>query len=129
MISPLDMLMVLGFFFLWFGVFSLVVWIIMMVNYLDEIDCYFDSSDFPNRGVKGIWPAGSGRVLTYGVFLLFHDSKFVRKKFPNAREKINIGGLPRKIKFMVAFPMYTYVPSMMFVLAAWVVLKIQEWFF
>lgn len=107
---------------------TLVVWVIIIKFNLEEIDNYFDSPDFPNRGVKGIWPFGSGRALTYGVFLLFPNSRFVKKKFPHARKKIKVDELPRKIKLMVLFPMYTYVPSALFVLAAGVFLKIKEWF-
>lgn len=108
---------------------TLVPWVVIMKLYLEEMDYHFDSPDFPNRGVKGIWPFGSGRALTYGVFLVFHNTRFVRKKFPHARESIDIDKLPKKIKFMVLFPMYTYVPSALFVLLAGAILKINKWFF
>lgn len=127
-----DLRLVLGLFVVFtivVSVLTLIIWVIIMKLYLEDIDCHFDSPEFPNRGVKGIWPFGSGRALTYGVFLVFHNSRFVRKRFPHARETINIDELPKKIKLMVLFPMYTYVPSALFILVAGMFLKINKWFF
>lgn len=108
---------------------SLVIWMIILFKFLDEIDGYFDSPDFPSRGYKGIWPWGMGRAMAYGVFLLFHNSWFVRKKFPYAKRTINIDEVPKKIKLMVAFPMYTNIPSSLFILVAGMMFKIRDWFF
>lgn len=129
MISFLDAFMIFGFVYLFFGVASLVIWGGMLLLYMEEIDRYFDSPDFPHRGIKGLWPWEMGRAASYGAFLLFTNTKFVRNKFPHARETIKIENLPKKIKFMVAFPMYTYIPSGLFILVCGVFLKIKEWFF
>lgn len=129
MISFLDAFMIFGFIYLFFGVASLVIWGVMLLIYMEEIDCYFNSPDFPHRGVKGLWPWEMGRAASYGAFLLFTNSRFVRKRFPHARENIKIEDLPKKIKFMVAFPMYTYIPSGIFILVVVAFLKIKNWFF
>lgn len=123
------MLVLFGFFYLWFGVITLVIWGIMLLMHLEEIDSHFDSFDFPNRGFKGIWPWGMGRGMAYGVFLLLPNSRFVQKKYPNARASINVAKIPRKIKFMVAFPMYTCVPCGMLLILGGVFVKMKEWFF
>lgn len=127
--SFMDALVLFSFFYLWFGVICLVIWGVILFLFLELMDSYFDSPDFPNRGYKGVWPWGMGRAMAYGVFLLFTNSKFVRRKFPHARETINIKSLPREIKVMVAFPMYTYIPTMIFMFLVWVVTKINGWFF
>ncbi|WP_249978889.1 hypothetical protein [Vreelandella olivaria] len=111
------------------GVFSLVIWGGMLLFYMEKIDQYFDSPDFLHRGVKGLWPWEMGRAASYGVFILFHNSRFVRKKLPYARENINIDELPKKIKFMVLFPMYTCIPAALFILAGGSFLYINKWFF
>ncbi|MES3677523.1 hypothetical protein QC589_16375 [Halomonas elongata] len=116
-------------FAIFFGFFSLIVWGIVLFLFLDDIDGCFDSPDFPNRGYKGVWPWGMGRAMAYGVFYVFPNSWFVRKKFPNARENIKIDEIPGKIKFMTAFPMYTCIPSALFMFVAGMVLKVNEWFF
>ncbi|EPC03130.1 hypothetical protein L861_22740 [Litchfieldella anticariensis FP35 = DSM 16096] len=108
---------------------SLVIWGVMLLFYMEEIDSYFDSPDFPNRGYKGLWPWEMGRAFSYGVFLLFPNSRFVNKKFPHACKNIKVDELPRKIKLMVAFPMYTNVPSSSFLLMGGVVLYIKKWLF
>ncbi|MDR5860468.1 hypothetical protein FZZ93_18095 [Halomonas eurihalina] len=108
---------------------SLLVWWMILLMYLEEIDGYFDSPDFPHRGVKGLWPWGMGRAVSYGVFVLFTDSHFVRKKFPKARESIDIKMLPRKVRFIVAFPIYTYIPSALFIGVVGVCLYMKDWFF
>ncbi|MBZ5488733.1 hypothetical protein HW452_14495 [Halomonas aquamarina] len=111
------------------GVLTLVIWGVILLFYMEKIDSYFDSPDFPHRGLKGLWPWEMGRAASYGVFVLFHNSRFVRRKFPHAREEINISKLPKKIKIMVLFPMYTYIPSALFILAGGMLLYINKWFF
>ncbi|WP_275289442.1 hypothetical protein [Halomonas elongata] len=107
---------------------SLFVWGVFLLLFMEEIDGYFDSPDFPNRGYKGVWPWGMGRGMAYGIFLLFPDSWFVRKKFPHARKSIKINEIPRKIKFMVAFPMYTNIPASLFILLGGTFLKLKPFF-
>ncbi|RDB41770.1 hypothetical protein DU490_16700 [Halomonas sp. DQ26W] len=111
------------------GLLSLVVWGVMLLVYMQKIDVYFDSPDFPNRGYKGLWPWEMSRATSYGCFLLFHDSRFVRKKFPHACKNININEIPRSIKLMVAFPMYAFYPPALFILAGGAMLYINKWFF
>ncbi|MDR5860471.1 hypothetical protein FZZ93_16010 [Halomonas eurihalina] len=112
-----------------FGFLTLVVWGVILLIFMNEIDDCFDSPDFPNRGYKGVWPWGMGRAMAYGVFYVFPNSWFVRKKFPNARESIKIDEIPGKIKFMAAFPMYTCIPSALIMFSAGAVLKLNEWSF
>ena len=40
----------------------------MLILYMEKIDQYFDSPDFPHRGVKGLWPWEMGRAASYGFF-------------------------------------------------------------
>lgn len=129
MISLFDFLSIFSFVYLWFGVLSLVVWGVLLLVYMKEVDSYFDSSEFPHRGLKGLWPWEMGRAASYGIFLLFPNSKFVRKKFPHARDTIKIDELPKKIKFIVAFPMYTYIPSAFFIITVGVFIYVNKWFF
>ncbi|MDR5868722.1 hypothetical protein [Halomonas koreensis] len=127
----IDLELVLGVFILSIGIISLlslVVWWVILFVYLEEIDGYFDSPDFPNRGYKGVWPWGMGRGMAYGVFLLFPGSRFVKKKFPRALEEIDVEVLPKRIKLLVAFPMYTYIPAISFLLVGGVFLKMKDWF-
>lgn len=67
-----------------------------------------------------------GRAMAYSVFYVFSNSWFVRKKIPNARESIKVDEIPGKVKFMAAFPMYTCIPSALFMLVAGMVLKVNE---
>lgn len=108
---------------------SLLVWFVLLFVYLEEMDGFFDSPDFPNRGYRGVWPWGMGRGMAYGVFLLFPNSRLVKKKFPRALEKIDVDALPKKIKFLVAFPMYTYIPAVSLLLAFGLAVKIKDWVF
>lgn len=82
---------------------TLVVWVIIMRFNLEEIDDYFDSPDFPNRGVKGIWPFGSGRALTYGIFLLFPNSRFVKKNFHTLVKQLKLMSCLRKLNSWYSF--------------------------
>lgn len=129
MISSLDLFSLFGFFYLCFGVFTLFVWAVMLLFYMDEIDQHFDSPEFLHRGIKGLWPWEMGRAASYGVFVIFHNSKFVKKKLPCARKDININEIPRKIKLMVVFPICTCIPAAFFVLAGGMLLYAQKWFF
>ena len=113
---------------LFIALVSLVIWGVVLLLFMEEIDGYFDSPDFPNRGYKGVWPWGMGRGMAYGIFLLFPDSWFVRKKFPHAREAIKIDEIPNKIKIMVAFPMYTNIPASFLILLGGAVLKVKPLF-
>lgn len=108
---------------------TLIIWGVMLILYMEEIDQYFDSPDFPHRGVKGLWPWEMGRAASYGFFLFFQNSKFVRKKFPHAFDTIKMDKIPVKIKFIVVFPICTYIPCALFILAGGTFLYIKEWFF
>ncbi|MFG6139147.1 hypothetical protein [Halomonas sp. B23F22_10] len=108
---------------------SLLVWFVLLFVYLEEMDGFFDSPDFPNRGYRGVWPWGMGRGMAYGVFLLFPKSRLVKKKFPRALEEIDVDALPKKIKFLVVFPMYTYIPAVSLLLAFGLAVKIKDWVF
>lgn len=111
------------------GFLSLIMWGVMLIFYMRKIDQYFDSPDFPHRGVKGLWPWEMGRAASYGFFMLFRNSRFVRKKFPQALEKIQISKMPGRIKLIVAFPVFTCIPCAFFILVGGVFLYIKEWFF
>ncbi|WP_447044382.1 hypothetical protein [Vreelandella sp. H-I2] len=111
------------------AVLSLLIWGVMLLFYMEKVDQYFDSPDFPHRGIKGLWPWEMGRAASYGFFLFFRNSRFVRKKFPHAFDTVKMDKIPGKIKFIVAFPICTYIPCALFILAGGTFLYIKEWFF
>lgn len=111
-----------------FSVLSLVVWGVILLLHMKAIDNHFDSPDFPHRGLKGLWPWEMGRAASYGAFLLFRNSKVIQKKFPHACKTIKLEDIPKKIKLMVAFPIYTYVPSALLLVAGGTFLYIKKWF-
>ncbi|MFY0992935.1 hypothetical protein [Halomonas sp. C05BenzN] len=75
---------------------SLTTLLIILLLHSEEIDSYFDSPDFSLRGAKVIWPYGVSKMLVYGVFLIFHSTRVVQKKFPHACQTINVEQLPKK---------------------------------
>lgn len=108
---------------------TLIIWGVMLIFYMEKLDQYFDSPDFPHRGINGLWPWEMGRAASYGFFLFFRNSKFVRNKFPHAFDTVEVDKIPGKIKFIVAFPLCTYIPCALFILAGGTFLYIKEWFF
>lgn len=58
-------------------------------------------------------------------FLFFRNSKFVRNKFPHAFDTVKMDKIPGKIKFIVAFPICTYIPCALFMLAGGTFLYIK----
>ncbi|WP_146130274.1 hypothetical protein [Vreelandella songnenensis] len=109
------------------GVFSLVIWWIALALKMKEIDNCFESPDFPLRSYVGIWPWGISKCLSYGVFLLFRDSNYVKRKHPLACKNIVVENIPKKIRFIVAFPIFTVMPCAIIIWIGGTFLYIKDW--
>ncbi|EPC03131.1 hypothetical protein L861_22745 [Litchfieldella anticariensis FP35 = DSM 16096] len=129
MINLLNVFYIFSFIYLWFCVASLIVWFFFIFSNIKEMDFYFDSPDFPLRGYTGVWPWGMGRSLSYGVFLLFKNSGYIKRKRPVACKSIIINRIPFKIRFMVVFPIYTVMPCAVFLWISGSYIYIRDWFF
>lgn len=109
------------------GVLSLLIWWVMLALKMKEIDNCFESPDFPLRGYVGIWPWGMSKCLSYGVFLLFRNSNYVKRKRPLACENIVVEKIPKKIRFIVAFPIFTVMPCAVILWIGGTFLYLKEW--
>lgn len=109
------------------GILSLILWFLMLAIKMKEIDDLFASPDFPLQGYAGIWPWGMGKCLSYGVFLIFRNSRYVKRKRPLACESIVIDDIPKKIKIIVSFPIYTVMPCAVIIWIGGVLLYVKDW--
>lgn len=58
-----------------------IIWGVMLIFYMETVDQYFDSPDFPHRGINGLWPWEMGRAASYGFFIFFEIQSLLETSF------------------------------------------------